>query len=223
MKKQLLAISISFALTGIADIANAEGNIKAGQNKAESCAGCHGEKGNSMVPTYPKLAEQHVSYLTKQLLAFKDGSRKDAMMEPMVMALSEDDFNDLSAFYANQKISTNELPILDEDDEDEGEESTHAPLEMDVLLAKGKDLYQNGDLVREVSACIACHGPSGEGNRPASFPALKSQHADYLIKSLTDFKTGSRSNNPDNMMHMIATKMTVEEIKAVSYYISMLK
>ena len=223
MKKQLLAISISFALTGIADIANAEGNIKAGQNKAESCAGCHGEKGNSMVPTYPKLAEQHVSYLTKQLLAFKDGSRKDAMMEPMVMALSEDDFNDLSAFYANQKISTNELPILDEDDEDEGEESTHDPLEMDVLLAKGKDLYQNGDLVREVSACIACHGPSGEGNRPASFPALKSQHADYLIKSLTDFKTGSRSNNPDNMMHMIATKMTVEEIKAVSYYISMLK
>jgi cytochrome c553 len=90
-------------------------------------------------------------------------------------------------------------------------------------LAKGKDLYQNGDLVREVSACIACHGPSGEGNRPASFPALKSQHADYLIKSLTDFKTGSRSNNPDNMMHMIATKMTVEEIQAVSYYISMLK
>lgn len=223
MKKKLLAISISLALTGIADIANAEGNIKAGQKKAESCAGCHGEKGNSMVPTYPKLAEQHSSYLTKQLLAFKDGSRKDAMMEPMVMALSEDDFNDLSAFYANQKISANELPILDEDDEDEGEEPADEPVDMDALLAKGKDLYQNGDLVREVSACIACHGPFGEGNRPASFPALKSQHADYLIKTLTDFKNGSRSNNPDNMMHMIATKMTVEEINAVSYYISMMK
>jgi cytochrome c553 len=221
MKKQLLAISISFALTGIADIANAEGNIKAGQNKAGACAGCHGEKGNSMVSNYPKLAEQHETYLTKQLLAFKDGSRKDAMMEPIVMALSEDDINDISAFYANQKISANELPVIDEDDDDE--ETTAESVDMDALLAKGKDLYQNGDLAREVSACIACHGPYGEGNKPASFPTLKSQHADYLIKTLTDFKSGIRSNNPYNMMHMIATKMTAEEINAVSYYISMIK
>jgi len=63
----------------------------------------------------------------------------------------------------------------------------------------------------------------GEGNKPAAFPALKSQHADYLIKTLTDFKTDARSNNPENMMHMIAKKMTDEEIKAVSYRISMMK
>ena len=90
-------------------------------------------------------------------------------------------------------------------------------------MAEGSNLYRNGDIAREVSACIACHGPLGEGNEPAAFPALRSQHADYLIKTLTDFKNGIRSNNPENMMHMITKKMTVEEIKAVSYRISMMK
>ena len=94
---------------------------------------------------------------------------------------------------------------------------------LQTLIAQGSDLYRNGDLTREVSACIACHGPFGEGNKPAAFPLLKSQHADYLIKTLTDFKTDARSNNPENMMHMIAKKMTDEEIKAVSYRISMMK
>ncbi|NOS75940.1 MAG: c-type cytochrome, partial [Methyloglobulus sp.] len=67
------------------------------------------------------------------------------------------------------------------------------------------------------------HGPSGEGNKPATFPALRSQHADYLIKTLTDFKSGTRSKNTDNMMYMITKKMTDDEIKAVSYYISTMK
>ena len=90
-------------------------------------------------------------------------------------------------------------------------------------MAQGSDLYRNGDLKREVSACIACHGPLGEGNKPAGFPMIKSQHADYLIQTLTDFKNDVRSNNPENMMHMIARKMTIEEIKDVSYRLSMMK
>ena len=65
--------------------------------------------------------------------------------------------------------------------------------------------------------------PAGEGNKPAAFPALHSQHADYLIKALSDFKAGVRNKNPDNMMNMIAKKMSDEEIKAVSYYISTMK
>jgi cytochrome c553 len=91
------------------------------------------------------------------------------------------------------------------------------------LIAQGSNLYRNGDIAMAVSACIACHGPFGEGNRPASFPALHSQHADYLIKTLTDFKTGARSKSRENMMHMIATKMTDQEIKAVAYYIASMK
>ncbi|MGR9086363.1 MAG: c-type cytochrome [Gammaproteobacteria bacterium] len=224
MKKKILVFAIGLVFTGASSILQAEGKINAGKEKSVSCAGCHGETGNSSAPTFPKLAQQHASYLVKQLRVFKDGSRQDPMMSPMAMAMSEEDMADIGAFYADQKISRNEMPVLPEADEDLPEaKKTGKSLTVPELIAKGSDLYRNGDLEREVSACIACHGPFGEGNKPAAFPALRSQHADYLIKSLQDFKSGARSNNPENMMHMIAKKMTDEEIQAVSYHISMMK
>jgi len=238
MKKKLQVLSISLALASVTSILHAEGNtsapanahslphvgnIIAGKQKSESCTSCHGDSGNSMVATFPKLAQQHSSYLAKQLHAFKDGSRTDAMMSAMALPLTDEDIIDISAYYAAQKISENALPVLDDDDDDDNEKPTDKKATIQTIIAQGSNLYRNGDLKSEVSACIACHGPFGEGNKPASFPALKSQHADYLIKALTDFKSGARSNNPENVMHMIAKKMTDEEIKAVSYRISMMK
>lgn len=217
MKKKLQVFSISLVLTSAASILHAEGNINAGKQKTASCASCHGEGGNSTVATFPKLSQQHPSYLEKQLRAFKDGSRNDPMMSAMALALSDEDMADISAYYAAQNISGNTLPVAATD------ENQASIKDVQALIAQGSNLYRNGNLKSEVSACIACHGPFGEGNKPASFPALKSQHADYLIKSLTDFKSGARSNNPDNIMHMIAKKMTDEEIKAVSYRISTMK
>ncbi|WP_031437410.1 c-type cytochrome [Methylobacter tundripaludum] len=220
MKKKLQVLSISLALASATSILHAEGNISAGKQKSASCTSCHGDDGNSMVATFPKLAQQHSSYLVKQLHAFKDGSRNDPMMSAMALALTDEDITDISAYYATQKISENALPVLDTDDDNDKPANNK---DVQALIAQGSDLYRNGDLKSEVSACIACHGPFGEGNKPASFPALKSQHADYLIKALTDFKSGARSNNPENIMYMIAKKMTDEEIKAVSYRISMMK
>lgn len=224
MKKKLLALSFAMAFTCTSSILHAEDAIDAGKEKATACVSCHGEHGNSLVSIFPKLAGQHSSYFIKQLQAFKNGTRKNPIMSAIAMGLSQDDMADLGAYYAAQKILANELPILD-DDEDEKPATSNAsdktPLQ--AIIAQGSDLYRNGDLPREVSACIACHGPFGEGSKPAAFPSLRSQHADYLIKTLTEFKTDVRSNNPDNMMHMIAKKMTTEEIKAVAYRISMMK
>lgn len=231
MKKNLLALSLALVLTGGSPIlhaeesaiASTEGNSNEGREKSGSCASCHGQDGNSMMPAFPKLAQQHASYLSKQLYAFKDGSRKDQVMGSMAQSLTDADIADVSAYYAEQKISENPEPTLPPADDDEAADDNSVKDTMPVLLNKGSNLYRNGDLTREVSACIACHGPSGEGNKPASFPALRSQHADYLIKTLNDFKAGLRSKNSDNMMYMIAKKMTEDEIKAVSYYISTMK
>ena len=220
MKKKLLALSLALAFTSTSGILHADDSINSGKEKAASCISCHGDNGNSMVSTFPKLAQQHPSYLIKQLQAYKSGTRKNPMMNAMASGLSDDDMADIADYYAAQKISVNELPILD-DDEDEKKPESKASIQ--TIMAQGSDLYRNGDLAREVSACIACHGPLGEGNKPAAFPAIRSQHADYLIKTLTDFKTDERSNNPENMMHMIAKKMTIDEIKDVSYRISMMK
>jgi cytochrome c553 len=211
MKKTWLALTLIFSVTGL----HAE-TTHAGLEKAASCASCHGEQGNSMVSTFPKLAQQHESYLIKQLQAFKNGSRKNAMMSSIAMTLSDDDMADIAAYYASQTLSKNAPPLADDEDD------VNAPEKLAALIEQGADLYRNGDLTREVSACIACHGPLGEGNKPAAFPALRGQHADYLIQALTDFKAGKRGNTPDNMMHMIATKMTNDQIKAVAYRISMM-
>lgn len=221
MKNKLLGFSLALVLASAAPVLRAEtdADVDAGKEKAAACASCHGEQGNSLVGTFPKLAGQHASYLIKQLQAFKNGSRQNAMMAGFAMPLSDQDMADIAAYYAEQKISLNELPVLDEEDENQaGTQKT-----VQELIAQGSDLYRNGDLVREVSACIACHGPTGLGNKPAAFPSLKSQHADYLVKSLTDYKTGARGNSSDNIMHMIAKKMTDEEIKAVAYRISMMQ
>jgi cytochrome c553 len=222
MKKKLLALSLALAFTSTSGILHAESSINAGKEKAESCVSCHGEHGNSLVSTFPKLAGQNPSYFTKQLEAFKNGTRKNPMMNAIAAGLSPKDISNLAAYYATQEISANTLPILDDDDV-EAEKTAGKKETIQDLIAQGSDLYRNGDLAREVSACIACHGPLGEGNKPAAFPAIRAQHADYLIQTLTDFKNDTRSNNPENMMHMIAKKMTIEEIKAVSYRISMMK
>lgn len=206
MKKNFLALSFALLLVSTSSILHAQGNAEAGKTKAVSCAGCHGEEGNSTVGSFPKLAGQHTSYLIKQLQEFKNGTRNDAMMSAMALALTEQDIEDIAAYYAEQKISIDTLPASAIEDE-----------------KQGNDLYRNGDLSREVSACIACHGPLGEGNKPAAFPALKSQHADYLIKTLTDYKNGVRSKNPENPMVMIAKKMTDEEIKDLAYHISIMR
>ncbi|MEC4748824.1 c-type cytochrome [Methylomicrobium sp. Wu6] len=227
MKIKLLAVAIGIAIYGTATILHAEGNARAGKDKAASCNSCHGDNGNSVAPNFPKLAQQHASYLVKQLRAFKEGARKDPMMSAMALPLSDGDMADIGAYYAAQKISANSMPTLppppDEDEDEQPAAPAGKPKSVPELIAQGSDLYRNGDLQREVSACIACHGPFGEGNQPAAFPALHSQHADYLIKTLTDFKSGARGNTPENMMHMIAKKMTDEEIRAVAYAISMMK
>jgi len=219
MKNTLLGFSLTLVFVSSAPILHAEGNADEGKEKAGACASCHGEQGNSLVAAFPKLAGQHASYLVKQLQAFKNGSRQNAMMAGFALSLSDDDMADIARYYAGQKITPNELPVMDDDEEGQaGPKKT-----VQELIAQGGDLYRNGGLPREVSACIACHGPTGEGNKPAAFPSLKSQHADYLIKSLTDYKTGNRGNSPDNIMQMIAKKMTGEEITAVAYRISMMQ
>ena len=226
---------MSIALLNMSGIAQAAGDIDAGQAKSGSCISCHGENGNSMTPLFPKLAAQNEGYLVKQMQAFKDGSRSDATMGAMVAGLTDQDMLDIAVYYAAQTVTENPVPQVNPDDLDDIDDNDELTADeksaakqalqdhQTILMAQGYDVYRNGDLENEISACIACHGPYGEGNEPASFPALKGQHADYLIKTLTDFKAGARSNNPDNMMHMIAKKMTEEEIKAISYYISVMK
>ncbi|PCJ86936.1 MAG: cytochrome C [Thiotrichaceae bacterium] len=102
MKHQILAVVSALTLAASANVAFA-GDAAAGKAKAASCAGCHGANGISVVHLYPNLAGQKEAYFTKQMKAFKDGSRKDPTMNAMSAPLNDTDIANLAAFYASLK------------------------------------------------------------------------------------------------------------------------
>jgi len=194
-----LAIA-ALVVLGAVSTAQAAGDAAAGKSKSALCASCHGADGNSMVPTFPKLAGQHASYIAKQLSDFQSGARKDPTMTGMAAPLSKQDIVDLAAYFSSQTVAIG---------------SANAE-----KAALGKKIFTGGDASRGVSACMACHGPDGAGNPGAKFPSLKGQQTMYVVKQLQDFRSGTRTNDPAKMMSSIAGKMTDKEIEAVAEYIT---
>ena len=192
-------IVAAFALT-VAGGAQAAGDAAAGQQKSAPCQACHSTDGNSVVGMYPKIAGQHPSYAIAQLKALRDGQRKDPVMSPMAANLSDQDIEDLAAFYAGQKVALGSVP------EDQ--------------VAAGAKLYQAGNSSSAVPACMACHGPDGQGNAAAGWPALSGQHPEYIAKQLGLYASGERSTDLNSIMRDIAARLSKTEIDAVSQYVS---
>jgi cytochrome c553 len=198
MKKWLLAIITSFAVVTLPSMA--AGDISAGKVKSAQCAACHGVDGNSSEPSFPKLAGQAASYSYKQLIDFTSGARESLIMAPMLIGLSVQDLADISAYYASMKVIPGSVS--------------------EALLEQGQKLYRGGNKETGAPACMACHGPSGAGMPAATWPALSGQHARYTEMQLEAFASGDRNNDPNDMMRDIAVKLSAEERKAVSAYIS---
>ena len=177
----------------------AAGNAEAGKDKTATCTACHGQGGVSMTPVWPNLAGQHAEYITKQLHDFKEQHRSDPQMAPMALGLTDQDIEDLAAYYASLDTPVGEAAA-------------------DKVQA-GEKIYRAGNQRTGLAACMACHGPDGAGNPAAKYPSLSGQHADYTAKALKDFKAESRANDNNNIMRIIAGKMTNEEIEAVASYI----
>jgi len=198
MKKLAFAALVMF---GAVSTVSAAGNAADGKTKSVTCAACHGADGNSMVPTFPKLAGQHASYIEKQLMDFKAGNRKDPTMSAMAAPLSDQDIADLAAYFASNTRSIGSAADAEK-------------------AALGKKIFQGGDKAKGISACMACHGPNGAGNPGAKFPSLYGQQSAYVIKALKDFRTSTRTNDMNKMMQDIAARMSDKDIEAVAEYIA---
>lgn len=83
--------------------ANADGDPAAGKEKSAACAACHGADGNAPTPTFPSLAGQYEDYLVQALHEYKSGKRSNPIMAGQVAALSDEDIENLAAYYAEQK------------------------------------------------------------------------------------------------------------------------
>jgi cytochrome c553 len=103
MKRSALAPLFILCGLGASAAALGAGSADEGQSKSTACTACHGPNGNSANPEWPSLAGQHEQYIRKQLQAFKSGARKNPLMSPMAMSLSDDDMEDLGAYFSSQK------------------------------------------------------------------------------------------------------------------------
>jgi len=169
---------------------------------AGTCSACHGADGNSMIPMYPSLAEQHAAYLTKQLSEFKSGVRANAVMGPMATMLSDTDMADVSAFYASQKATLKKTNAGD--------------------INAGKLLYYVGDGERGIPACAGCHSNNGKGI-VGKYPSIAGQSGDYVISQLKLFKTGQRENDANKMMRTVAKRLSEDDMKALADFTSNLR
>ena len=71
--------------------------------EANSCVGCHGADGNSMIPTFPKIAGQYQDYLYHALKSYKNGERNNAIMSGISSTLNEKQMKKLSKYFSSQK------------------------------------------------------------------------------------------------------------------------
>ncbi|MES2917971.1 MAG: c-type cytochrome [Pseudomonadota bacterium] len=217
MKKLFVAAALSLGLASLAQASTMpKGDAAAGEAKAAACGACHGADGNSMAPTFPRLAGQGARYTYKQLQDFKAGLRVNPTMQGMAFGLTDQDMADVAEFYAKQTAGTG-MAKAD-------------------LAKKGAQLYRGGNAAKGLAACSGCHNPAGKGNAPAGFPRLGGQHADYVKAQLQGFRAAGRNDTvadpalkrandaakPGELgpMQMVAAKLSDEEIEALSSFIS---
>lgn len=191
------SILVVFSLQAVA-----QGDAAAGQAKSAICAACHGADGNSVIPNWPKLAGQHTGYMVRQVALIKSGSRTVPEMLGIVAGMSDQDIEDIAAWFSSQ---TSNGGVADES-----------------MIEMGQRIYKAGNAESGVPACMSCHGPGGEGNPLAGYPALAGQHAVYVSKMLTGFRMGFNwgdDDRPSQVMNGAALLLTKDEIEAVAGYI----
>jgi len=168
---------------------------------------CHAADGNSTISANPRLAQQHVHYLTKQLLDYtvrpgeQKPARENAIMNGLAASLSEQDKRDVSAWFASQTAKP-------------GTARSKETLEL------GQRIWRAGIAEKALPACSGCHNPAGVGI-PNQYPRLAGQHAEYTEATLKAFRDGTRRNNLP--MQQIASRLTDAEMRAVADYLQGLR
>lgn len=193
----LLALSTSGAHAADAATIARQGN---GQG-AVACASCHGDAGGGQAAAgFPRLAGLNAAYLLKQLDDFANGTRDNAIMKPIATGLSEAERNAVAGYYAHMSVpATLANPAA-------------ATPAADSL---GAQLAIRGRWAEQVPGCIQCHGPHGVGVG-AHFPPLAGQSVIYIAAQLNDWKSGTRHNDPLQLMQHVASALDEQDIAAVS-------
>jgi cytochrome c553 len=158
--------------------------------KVEVCAGCHGQDGKPMDKTIPIIWGQQAGYIYIQLRDFKRGDRKSEIMQPIVSSFEKDDMLAIAEYFAQKR-----WPDLGE---------PRSP----------KDVTQRALKAEQSVGCTSCHLDQYQGT--STVPRLSGQGKEYLAKTMADFRTHARGNNPG--MSDLMQAISPDDLTALAEY-----
>jgi cytochrome c553 len=170
-----------------------------GMGAEPACSSCHGPNGTPAegMP-FPYLAGMSAEYLAKQLFDYRDGTRPNAIMEPIAKTLADTEVASLAWYYASLTLPAPKV----------------APPNQPK---RGQQLQEVGDNILALPACANCHGPAGAGGGPL-LPSLALQPMTYTVSQLNAFRAGERKNDNDGVMRALAKRLSDADIKALGEY-----
>jgi cytochrome c553 len=160
--------------------------------KVQVCSGCHGENGKPADKTIPNIWGQQTGYLYIQLRDFKRGDRKSEIMQPIASAFERDDMLAIAEYFSKKPWPDFGQPRASKD-------------------VSQRALTANGSI-----GCTGCHLDHFQGD--STVPRLAGQGRDYLAKTMADFRTRARGNNPGMSDLMIAT--SPDDLTALAEYLA---
>src|SRR5579863_7442378 len=162
------------------------------EEKTQVCAGCHGEDGKPVDKTIPTIWGQQAGYIYIQLRDFKRGDRKSEIHQPIASGFERDDMLAIAEYFSKKP-----WPDLGQ---------PRAP----------KAVAQRARTANGSIGCTGCHLDHFQGD--STVPRLAGQGRDYLARSMAEFRTRARGNNPGMSDLMIATP--IEDLTALAEYLA---
>src|ERR1700685_4419709 len=184
---------IALGLSGLTSAPAHAADNAAAKEKAELCAGCHGDSGISQTENTPSLAGQPDQFLQWQLVFFRGGSRKSDQMQPVAETISNEDIRTLGAYFA-------------------------ALTPPKAAPDNNPDLSKKGAQAAVGRRCASCHTDTFAGTQAVA--RLAGQREEYLVKALHDYKSGVRAGGAGAGMTDGAYPLSDEEIEALAHYLA---
>lgn len=179
-------------LVALAPAALANGDAARGKAKGEQCFACHGETGNSTMPNIPSLAAQPAGAMFLQLFLFREKLRDVPAMTPFVEGRSDQDLEDLAAYFAGQTLAPNDEP-------------------------HNSARYQRGSELSQRLRCASCHGMGYKGQ--VQVPRLAGQREDYMLMALEQYQKNERTGIDTNMVAAVYG-VPAADLAALAHYMA---
>ena len=162
------------------------------EEKAQVCAGCHGADGKPIDKTIPTIWGQQVGYLYIELRDFKRGDRKSDIMQPIASSFERQEMLDIAEYFSKKPWPDLSQPRA------------------------SKEVADRALNANRSVGCTGCHLDHFQGD--GTVPRLAGLSREYLMKTMIDFRTRARGNNPGMSDLMLA--ISPDDIAALARFLA---